>query len=280
MHIHGGTVKGLDRGILLFNVTGSRLSGLTVTGNCTGIVVDNSHDSHITGNNVSRNFDNGVGVGRGSTGNRFYGNLVNENSRGRVSRGFLVADSDGNVITSNVISRNGTGVDLTPSDDPTGRGSDNNTIHSNTINGSTASSGIRVISASDSNTISDNTANNNADDGITINGAAFNIIRDNTANNNNRGGITILGSDNIVRGNTANGNGKTLNDGNRGIRLGEAPLNVDGLHNVVEGNTALHNIPIDVEDQNRPADPCPNIWRDNTFDTDNEDDDSDAGCIQ
>ena len=187
MHVHRGTVQGFDIGIALSTAHTNHVNGLIVTGNCAGILLQSSGSNTINDNDLSGNFQDGVMARDLSHDNTFKDNVVTENGVGTeiVGGGFLLLDSDGNVITSNDISRNGNyGVALMSGSLDTGPGSNHNTIKSNVVNNTNQSGnptpGI-FVRKGDNNTIRDNTANDN-EAGISIY-TRGNVIRRNTANN-------------------------------------------------------------------------------------------------
>jgi parallel beta-helix repeat protein len=265
VRIKNGRIEGFQFGIRLDNTDDSRLNDLRVRGNCTGIQLLSSDDSRIHDNNVSGNASHGVILQRsttilrapktqmGANNNWIHHNVVNENGvnavavTGGTGGGFLITGSNDNAIGANQILRSGNfGIVLTSAspDDPSSPGSNRNALLTNVVSDSAQGRGIQV-QRGNNNILSNNTTNNNASEGIDILSAG-NLVQNNRSNNNQTRGILI------DRGNA---------------------------ENLIQGNTALENKMKDMEDDNLPEN-CINLWRHNTFKTDNEDNDPNAGCIQ
>jgi parallel beta-helix repeat protein len=159
---------------------------------------------------------------------------------------------------------------------------------SNTVTDSTASQngdkGIQVFGSS-GNTLTRNTANGNNNLGISFEfGSYGNTAVHNTTNaNKGTGGIVLAGgtTQNTVLDNTCNGNFIGIEVGVYGfgeasgntIQNNTANQNVIGIQlvqnssdNTLQGNTALTNGSIDLEDDNSNCDS--NTWANNKFVTD------------
>jgi parallel beta-helix repeat protein len=151
VRIYNGTLEGFRLG---FSINGSsqlQIEGLTITNNWRGIqVVDDAHDNHINGNDISANCETGVLLGTGPYHNEFTGNTVRSNGFSGGGGGIYVS-SDDTVISSNDISGNqGSGVRVVA-------GVEGSLIQGNTVN-LNSNEGIRMDDGSSSNTIEGNSA--------------------------------------------------------------------------------------------------------------------------
>ena len=196
--------------------------------------------------------------------------------------------SSGNSIQDNHVSGNfGDGIFLYRSD--------NNTFHANELsdNGSQSNGAGMSLVISHANTLTANTISRNRSFGISIACSNDNQLVGNTVDHNDSG-ISGGCGDGAVSGNLFDGN---LSSDNRyGIVLGTGSTHntivnniaqrnalfgimlYDNSLNIVKNNTALDNQVFDAYDVNLPS--CGNIWRKNTFNTDNEGDGPATGCIR
>jgi parallel beta-helix repeat protein len=124
-----GRVAGYDAGVQLGvgdgGVSGSRVSGVTVTRNTDGILLDGGSGNTITNNTANKNVDDGIDLFQ-ATANMVRGNTANNNNH----NGIALGGGSANAITNNTTNNNN-------------------------------SDGIAVASGATSNTVSGNTANNN-----------------------------------------------------------------------------------------------------------------------
>src|SRR5262249_29607963 len=80
VHIYNGTLQGFRTGISIQGSVQLDISGLTVRKNWRGVqMVENAHDNHINGNDISGNCETGVLVSSDSPDNEFIGNTMNNN---------------------------------------------------------------------------------------------------------------------------------------------------------------------------------------------------------
>jgi parallel beta-helix repeat protein len=228
VHINNGTVGGgFTEGIRLNATTDSRVNGMLVTQNCLfGIrLVNAMHNSfHAITVELTMNPP-------------------------QHCAGYRLDASNGNVITSNKIVRNGeaafddTGIELF--------GSNSNTIQSTEVSDNIAD-GIQLLANSDSNVVRSNTVTNNVGHGIQAGS---------------------LSDRNLIQAN------KVTGSAGAGIYL-----QLGATFNTVQANTSLGNNPLlgDARDDNPACDN--NVWMSNHFVTDFAgglpDGGENAGCIQ
>lgn len=178
--INNGTVTGflLDDGIRLQS-DGSRLSGLTLTGNQDGLGMPAATNNVVSSSSFSGNQRFGVELSDSSS-NSFTGNTATENG----SDGFAFFSSSDNDIKSSLASGNENGVAI--------RGGSGNTIRSSqTFNND--HEGIAIVAA-DNNVVKANSSQGNGFHGIlVVVGAVNNTITSNTSLNN---GIFDMGDEN------------------------------------------------------------------------------------
>jgi parallel beta-helix repeat protein len=74
--IHDGSIAGLGIGIRIEGASLVRVTGMTITGNNTGIYLIGADNNRLDGNNVSNNSDVGFQVDSGSDNNSFVGEPV------------------------------------------------------------------------------------------------------------------------------------------------------------------------------------------------------------
>lgn len=255
----GSAGIGINASNVHLNLGGHTISGpgCGTQGTTVGIIVNGSN-VHVNGGTVE-GFPIGIQVA--ANGNHLNGLIVTENCQGIVTAGvddnringnnvssnfndavFLVTGSNNNVIDENVINDNGVGVTVLDSDD--------NVIASNDISRNHPQGGVNglLVIGSNNNTIRGNSTNDHPQgSGIIVNSGNNNTILENTANGNNIGielGSGVSG--NVIRRNMANNRLFDLRDGD-----------VQPLSSI-----------------------CNDLWRNNTFVTDNEGDGPGAGCIQ
>ena len=189
VHINNGTVgKGFQDGIRLTGTMDSHVSGMLVTKNCLfGI--------HLVG--AMRNSFHAITV------------ELTANAPQHCA-GYQLVNSNGNVITSNKVQRNGefpfddTGIELF--------NSKSNTIQSTEVSDNVGD-GIQLFADSDSNVVRSNTVTNNRGQGIeALSTSDRNLIQANTVTGSAGSGIKLdaLATFNTVQANTALGNGVLL----------------------------------------------------------------------
>ena len=140
--------------------------------------------------------------------------------------------------------------------------SEGNTVTNNTTNQNY--SGISCSGLSYGNTVSRNTATGNSGPGIQLtNGPTGNTVQDNTCSGSEIGiAVGDFGFGGVSQ-NTIQNNTVTLNLRGIVVEL-DYPANTG---NTLQGNTALTNANVDLEDDNPPTPACANTWLQDTFQT-------------
>jgi parallel beta-helix repeat protein len=237
--IENGTIQGFVFGVLLDEVTGNRVHGLTTEGSGYGVILFASDDNRIDENVVSRSRGGGIDIVDDPHGGVFFG-------------------SDRNVVERNVVS--GTGIDAIAVSGTTTSGalSRDNTIVRNLVldSGSEAiqifygpgaiisrnsivASGTRAagtnaifVASSPDSTITRNSVVRGNDSGISVFADRTGVER-NRVSESDFFGITVSGAGTIVERNVATYNGLD------GIRVGASPPEQPPL--TVTKNTAAYN---------------------------------------
>ena len=160
VHIINGTIKGGFRGGIFVSSPAdhTHLNELTLTENCTGLLIRDSTDNHVESCNISANIGDGVELLQNSNNNKIAGNVINANGFGPEENGGGLAldTSHDNTIASNELSGNNNGVSV--------------------------GSSVHAVQAATRNTILDNTLTGNTEYGIRVNpGSSENVIEGNTA---------------------------------------------------------------------------------------------------
>jgi parallel beta-helix repeat protein len=224
--------------------------GAKVQGFTHGISLERAHANLldgliVTGNCIGIRLFGDVATGRGSNGNHIKDNNIFGNFQQGVS---LQHGSNGNKFEGNVVNANG----LTSPEGGAG--------------------GIRVAD-SDGNVIVFNAISGNRDYGVvlakdtTVTGSNHNTIHSNLVKDTTSGqGIRVVqGNNNAILGNTAVENGAGI------------AINAGSGENFIQNNIAVANT-VDLVDGN--ANCGSNIWENNIFEKDSEDNGPDMGCIQ
>jgi parallel beta-helix repeat protein len=258
---------------------------LTGSGNAITVLADNV-DLHLGGHTLSGDGFSGAGVDvegaanvsiHHGTAQGFHdGIFLNRAVSCKVSSvtasrnghdGIDLQSATGNTVTDNTTNQNGSGgIDIATSA--------GNTVTRNTADRNDA--GIQCRDFSYGNTVSHNTVTKNGSVNIRLhNGPNQNTVQDNTCSGSYAGiQLVNFGAGGAVR-NTIQSNTTNLNI--FGILVGQ-----DCTGNTFQGNTALTNFNIDLEDDNPGCDS--NVWTGNTFVTDLVAGASDGGpgvgCIQ
>ncbi|MFH1711173.1 MAG: NosD domain-containing protein [Nanoarchaeota archaeon] len=257
-----------------FKIESNRYSGIysskknTVITNCNikmtnpkgtggnGIMLENSEDSKILGNNVSisaggivlkSSKNNLLKKNRvsGSNFKAFYleysnDNTLEDNYASGGYHGYAFYGSDYNALIRNTASGNNIGLYATGSDitaNPSKTGSDFNVYKDNTF----SNNNYGMWNAnSHNNNFTNNSANLNSVSGIYIIRSRNNNIIDNVANMNKGGGIALTGSsNNLIKSNTANNN----------LQYGIG-ITSSSSGNLIKSNTANNNF-----NSRKPTDP-------------------------
>jgi parallel beta-helix repeat protein len=203
-----GRVTLFNVGISLYQTNDSRVAGVTVIENKTGVAVTFSDGARITDSVISNNAETGVLVVDSQNG-LFSGNTLSNNALA----GYFLSGATNNVIASNDVSSNAVvGIQIQD-------GSDGNVVQKNTANNGNQS-GTRgiVVTNSANNTVRGNSASGN-EIGIHLTvGTTGTIVQTNTVNTNVVGIAVLQGATgNALSKNTALGNTAIdLADGNPG----------------------------------------------------------------
>ena len=107
-----------------------------------------------------------------------------------------------------------------------------------------------------------NRIDRNGDTGIEVESLTGAWIVANSVTRNGDDGIDLQGTDADRNRIFAN---RTTHNADNGI-----VVDVGSTGNFLKENKAIGNAGLDLEDVNLPASPCPNLWRNNRFGTDNE----------
>ncbi len=240
------------------------LDGHTIDGTGLGVgVLNNGFDNVTITNGLVQDFDFGVQLGDGTTGNYVTELTLQLNQEAAVQ----LIDADDNTIRDNTLVGNqhgiwlfdgtqfatvtGNSITASSADGIRVEGSNGNRIEDNTV-GESSGAGVALVAASN-NTVIGNTLANNSGPGIavgeTLLPANDNLITDNQISGNSGAGISVVESS----GNELTGNVATLG-GSSGIELDLATETLirgndvsgnsggielsDSSDNVVEGNNA------------------------------------------
>jgi parallel beta-helix repeat protein len=186
----------------------------------------------------------GNGVVLGAPGRHVVKNVVSTRS---ANNAFTVT-SDGNRLENNVADTTGvTGFNLSAAS--------RNTLVGNLATRTETFSGFSATAGSNENRFQDNVAAANASGGFLVSDDGNKLVG-NTAIGNGDEGFAIDGEANSVKDNRAVSN--------------VIGIDGDGVNNLIERNTALDNLALDLAD----GVSCENAWRRNVFGT------SDQPCIQ
>jgi parallel beta-helix repeat protein len=207
VHISGGTVTGFVDGIVLF-APNSRVTGMTLTGNCVFGLLLSGGDSVIDNSRVTGNGVDGLALGLATRATIHSNNIVGNARYGII----LTQNSNQNVIRDNVIRNNG----------PVQGGA------------------IGLLSGT-SNQVLHNVLIANAN-GVDVQDSG-NLVEDNTVIDHPQVGISISApaGQNLVRNNTVTGNGFDLVDVNDGCGTNTWLANVfltDRVAGVSDGGPA------------------------------------------
>jgi len=225
------------------------MSGFTVTGGSTGMVVE-SDSNLITGSTIRDNPRGGIYLHESNSSTIQDNTIMNNSGDG----GVHVHDSNANTILNNAILNNsGDGSVWFHS-------SNSNILTNNTIRNN--SNGILIYEWSISNIIANNTIRNNTEYGIWIYGSGSNTVANNFIHNNtnygiylnlgaasntitnntcqyNKGGILLISSSNSKISNNT-----ILNNTDCGIHLDLSPSNTI-TNNTISGNYVGINVTYD-----------------------------------
>ncbi len=255
-------------GICIDNSSSNTVNNNEISYNVEGIyIVNTANGNTISGNNIHHNSDTGISILNGTTGNLISNNLT-ISSNGVI--GILIRDSNTNTISGNGIGINGwAGIALDNTVGNTINGnniisgnqeglnimnSTGNNISGNSIIGNT-NIGVSIIKGSNGNTISSNTnISSNGIIGIYLRDSNTNTISGNNIEGNNWVGICFdNATGNII--NSANNISSNLeglyivnNSNNNGINNNNIHENQDtGIYidgssgNQISDNTAISN---------------------------------------
>lgn len=190
-----------------------------------GVVLGSSDNSIIANSTLNSQTSRGIIINAGSTNNTIDSNVISGNG----GYGIRIDDATYNIITSNVLDGNHTGVFLETS-------ANFNTINGNSITNST-NDGMRLLN-SDRGVISDNVIDNSTDYGIYLDGSSSpNRIIGNSITYSGLDGIVNYSTGTIMSGNTVYG----------GDANGIYVVNGSGnsvTNNFIQGN-AQHGIYLD-----------------------------------
>jgi parallel beta-helix repeat protein len=262
--IDNGTIQGFGTGVRFRGTVDCKITKVTVRQNSNGIATGDSSSVGLTVTDCTALQNGNIGIlfDGGTRASSVVRSTANGNGFAGIS---LDPGTFANTVTNNTANNNGdSGINLF--------GANGNTVERNTTDRN-GSFGIGSHT-SNRNTITRNSATGNGNAGIVVNGgSAQNTVQNNTTTGNNLGIAVDDGggtTSNTVQGNTA-----TLN--NVGIWVGNGAGG-----NTLQGNTALDNRDVDLEDQNFGCDS--NAWNNNKFVTDLvagvPDGGPNAGCIR
>jgi parallel beta-helix repeat protein len=240
-----------EAGIFFWNTTISKIQNVNVSNNHGGIVLGDSSNNTLSGNNANSNNYSGIFLGS-SSDNTLSGNNANSNNYDGISLG----SSSNNTLSGNNASNNNYGIYLSSSSNNTLSGNNANSNNysgislgfssNNTLSGNNANSnkGESIfLGSSSNNTLSGNNANSN-NGSISLYSSSDNTLRGNNASNNVEGIFLYSSSDNKLSGNNANsnnGDGITLlsSSNNNTLSGNNASNNVDGIYLVSSSNNTL-----------------------------------------
>jgi parallel beta-helix repeat protein len=226
-------------GIVLEGSSNTTISGNNITNNYSdGIKLEGSSNTTISGNNITNNYSDGIDI-QHSSNNRIYGNNITKNGDG-----IFLATSINNTISENFMANNWYGISLMglhPSGNMVSKnriaacgegiriGSNGNGV---TIAENNITESLRGISCRFSNncTISGNNITANEYLGIWLYQSSNNIVSGNNVTNNQGEGVDLYKSFN----NTISGN-FIANNTEQGVYL------LRSSNNVVSGNIIKNN---------------------------------------
>jgi len=168
-------VKTFWDGIVLWNSLNNTIQGNNVTANSGfGVALWNfSNYNSLCGNNIGANDDDGIGLDLSS-----YNSIHNNTIAAHYQDGIVLdAYSDHNIISRNKVAKNGFGIELYDSS--------NNTIFQNNLTGNT-NYGILLYYSSHNN-VSENNVTTSDVEGIFLSVSRFNLINGNSIENNGNG---------------------------------------------------------------------------------------------
>lgn len=187
-----------DDGIELHENDGNTVTNTRIEGNDYGVYLNNAHSDTITKNQINDNYYQGVLLEGDSDGNVISDNVVKGNDEGIE----LTDDADGNTVSGNTASSNDEeGIELEPGDWDS---PDGNFILSNTVE-KNGGEGIDIESSG--NTVFANTGKQNGNNGLEVDGGSANVLTNNKFNQNGGHGVcTETGTATNGGGNTGSGN--------------------------------------------------------------------------
>ena len=177
-------VKAFWDGIVLWNSLNNTIQGNNVTANSGfGIALWNfSNYNTISGNNITANDDDGIGLDLSS-----YNSIHNNTITAHYQDGIVLdAYSDHNIITRNKVANNGFGIELYDSS--------NNTIIQNNLTGN-INYGL-LLYYSSYNIVSENNVTTSDVEGIFLSYSHYNLVNGNHIENNGNGLTVGHGSSN------------------------------------------------------------------------------------
>jgi parallel beta-helix repeat protein len=196
VEVTGGTIEGFHTGLVLDEADGNHIWSLTLRDNLRqGITVAGSDANVVEKNSLLDNDGDAIRLGLSD------GNVVRKNIAVGNVFGIGVADfSDGNLVEKNSVSATGVfGIAVFSS-------SIDNRVEKNDVRGTLLGDGIIVAADSSGTQITKNVTNGNGDDGIDIDNPSTTITA-NTANDNADLGIEAVAGTTDGGGNRASGNG-------------------------------------------------------------------------
>ena len=239
-----------------------------VSGEVLGIVLSGSSGDIVTGWHVSS--DGTVileGLSAGSNNNILTGLVldgISVNDTGGTADGILLSNAAGNLIDANTLGgAQGNGFSDAIAVNGAGRNSNNNIVTGNTLTDTGgAAQGIQLSSTSN-NIVAGNLGIDGYQVGVALFTAGRNELAANSADRNSSGFyVDPFSAGNDLDSNEASGNGLGDILGG-GIQLAAEIGGQGATHNVVSGNSAFGNAPVDLEDQNPNC--GSNRWFDNVF---------------
>ena len=252
--IQGFTITGAtdSNGIYLDGTSNCNITENILTNNVNGIVLSNSLNNTLMGNNATGNGNNGIYLG-GSNSNLIQDNIVSNSTH---YDGIYLTSSNSNIVSGNTAIGNGdSGIvsfssgynvifgNTAKSNTNYGiyiSGANNDTIQNNIVINNINYSGIGLTS-SNNNTLIGNNATGNGNNGIYIYNSTYNIMQNDMVASNNYG-IYISSSNNT----TIQSNNVTNNFVN-GIELDNS------LNGVIWGNVITNNQNIGINLYNSSA---------------------------
>jgi parallel beta-helix repeat protein len=205
-NVTSSTVKGSysqdnwEDGIELHQNDGNTVTNTRIERNAYGVYMNDAHSDTITKNQINENYYQGVLLAGDSDGNVISDNVVKKNYQGIV----LTDDADGNTVSGNTASENyEEGIEVEPPD--WGYDSpDGNFILSNTVE-KNGGEGIDIESSG--NTVFANAGQKNGNNGLEVDDGTSNVLTNNKFNQNGGHGIcTEVGTATNGGGNTGSGN--------------------------------------------------------------------------